>query len=210
MTNESETAGKMPALPAYRTFIAIEIPSNIRTRITEHIDRLRREFPEVRASWSREENLHLTVKFLGDIPVARVAALSNAAQRAARTVDGFELIIGGCGTFPLHGQPRVLWIGIEDPSVKLAQLQQALEDQCAVEGFAREQRAFHPHLTIARLRKPQGSRRLGQFHTEIGFKAEPVAVSELAVIRSELRSEGSKHTVISRHGFGSSPTVREG
>ena len=186
----------------WRCFVAIELPTDIRKRLIEHIARLRNSVPEVRASWIREENLHLTLKFLGDIPVTRVAALSNAAQRA-RTVDKFELIIGGCGTFPPRGQPRVLWIGIEDSSGKLSRLHQALEDQCATVGFDREQRPLHPHLTIARLRQPQGSRRLAELHKEFGFRAESVVVSELSVIRSELRSEGSKHTVISRHELSS-------
>lgn len=187
----------------WRVFVAIELPADVRKALTEHIDRLRNSLPEVRASWGLEENLHLTVKFLGDISVAGVAALSNATERAADVFENFALIIGGCGAFPAHGQPRVLWIGIEDPSGKLSQLQQTLEDQCAAAGFEREQRPFHPHLTIARLRKPQGSRRLAQLHKEIGFNSKTVDVSELAVIRSELRSEGSKHTVISHHELGS-------
>ena len=62
-----EIAGKMPALPAFRTFIAIELPSELRARIIQHIEHLRRELPDVRASWNREHNLHLTLKFLGDI-----------------------------------------------------------------------------------------------------------------------------------------------
>jgi 2'-5' RNA ligase len=83
----------------------------------------------------------------------------------------------------------------------LGRLQQVLEEECAQAGFAREQRTFHPHLTIARLRRPQGSRQLAVRHEEMGFKAETVEASALAVVRSELRSEGSRHTVISRHEF---------
>ena len=192
-----------PEPEQWRVFVAIELPTDVRKRLIEHITRLRNSMTEVRASWSREENLHLTLKFLGDIPVTRVAMLSDAVQRAARAVDEFELIIGGCGTFPSHGPPRVLWVGIEDSSGKLSQLHKALEDQCATVGFDPEQRPFHPHLTLARLRKPQGSRRLAQLHKDFGFSQEAVAVSELAVVRSELRSEGSKHTVISRHELSS-------
>jgi 2'-5' RNA ligase len=95
----------------------------------------------------------------------------------------------------------VLWIGIEDSAGHLAKLHQALEDECAQAGFAREPRPFHPHLTIARLRKPTGSRQLAISHQDIGFETETVGVSALAVVRSELRSEGSRHTVISRHEF---------
>jgi 2'-5' RNA ligase len=185
----------------WRLFIAIELPPSVRKRLKDHIDRLRSALPDGRASWSREENLHLTLKFLGETPVPRVEALSQATKRVASEAHPCELIVRGCGAFPPRGQPRVLWVGIEDLSGQLGKLQQTLEDECAQADFAREQRPFHPHLTIARLRKPHGSRQLAALHEEIGFEAETVGASALAVVRSELRSEGSRHTVISRHEF---------
>jgi 2'-5' RNA ligase len=185
----------------WRLFVAIELPAGTRKRLQQHINRLQESVPDARASWSREENLHLTLKFLGETPVARVEALSQATKRVASEGLPFELIVGGCGAFPPRGQPRVLWVGIADVSGQLGKLQQTLEDECAQAGFAREQRPFHPHLTIARLRKPHGSRQLAALHEEIGFEAETVGASALAVVRSELRSEGSRHSVISRHEF---------
>ena len=197
---------------SWRVFIAIELPDNLRARLGEHIDILRSSMPEVRASWSCEDNLHVTLKFLGDIPVTNVEQLSAAASLAASKVEPFEIVVEGCGAFPLRGQPRVLWIGIlsEPPAVAggpdpppsllpLRALHSALDDECANAGFTPEARPFHPHLTIARLRQPHGSRQLAAMHKEIGFDREAVSVSELAVIRSELRSEGARHTVISRH-----------
>ena len=209
MPQKKKTAGKMPALPArthgpdesWRLFVAIELPAATRKRLKEHIDRLRESVPDARASWSREEHLHLTLKFLGDTPTAKAEALSQAAGRAASAGHPFEVIVKGSGAFPPLGQPRVLWVGIEDPSGELGSLQEWLEDECAKAGFTREQRPFHPHLTIARLRKPHGSRQLAALHKEIGFETETVAVSALTVVRSELRSEGSRHTAISRHEF---------
>jgi 2'-5' RNA ligase len=186
---------------SWRVFVAIELPASTRQRLKDHIDRLRHALPDARASWSREENLHLTLKFLGDTPVSQIEILSQATKRAASSALPFEMILKGCGAFPPRGQPRVLWIGIEDISGELIKLQQALEDECAAAGFAREARPFHPHLTIARLRKPHGSQQLAARHEEMGFEAEAVNASELAVVRSELRSEGSRHTLISRHEF---------
>jgi 2'-5' RNA ligase len=186
---------------SWRVFVAIELPASTRQRLKDHIDRLRDARPDARASWSREENLHLTLKFLGDTAVSELEILSQATKRAASSAIPYELIVTVCGAFPPRGQPRVLWIGIEDVTGQLGKLQQALEDECARAGFAREQRLFHPHLTIARLRKPHGSRELASLHKEMGFEAETVRASVLAVIRSELRSEGSRHTVISRHEF---------
>jgi len=187
---------------SWRVFIAIDLPSDVRHRISQHIDRLRSEFPEVRASWSRAENLHLTLKFLGNIQVSRVSALSAATEAAARTSKPFELVITGCGTFPPYGQPKVLWIGIDDRSGKLQQLYLTLEDRCAEAGFDREVRPFHPHLTIARLRARGGSRDLAQAHIQFVFANQTFTASELVVFKSELLSEGSKHTVTSGHRLG--------
>jgi 2'-5' RNA ligase len=92
-------------------------------------------------------------------------------------------------------------MGIEDRAGELGELQKALEEECVAAGFAREARPFRPHLTVARLRQPHGSRELAALHEEMGFEAEAVKASALAVVRSELRSEGSRHTVISRHDF---------
>src|SRR6266404_4720385 len=185
----------------WRLFIAIELPSNVRRTLKDHIDHLRDAIPDARASWAREENLHLTLKFLGDMTLTSVERLSQATQRAASAVAPFEMIIGTSGAFPPNGQPRVLWIGIEDPAGELAVLHEVLEDQYVQAGFARENRPYHPHLTIARLRQAQGARRLSQIHKEMGFDQESLAVTHLALIRSELLREGSRHTVVARHPF---------
>jgi 2'-5' RNA ligase len=186
---------------SWRLFIAIELPSNVRRTLKDHIDHLREAVPDARASWAREENLHLTLRFLGDTTLTRVEGLSEATQRAASAVAPFKMIVGTSGAFPPNGQPRVLWIGIEDAGGQLALVHEVLEDQCARAGFAREKRPYHPHLTIARLRQTQGARRLSQIHKEMGFDRESLAVTHLALIRSELLREGSRHTVVARHPF---------
>ena len=212
-----------------RTFVAIELPRDLRAKLIEHIAQLRRELPDTRASWSRDHNLHLTLKFLGNVPVTEIPKLSDAIARAASRVKPFELTVAGCGVFPPRGKPNVLWIGIDgsagilpaDPghlartslseaadtrhpalpvgTSHLAVLHSAIEDECSTAGFAREQRPFHPHLTIARLRKPGNERRLAAAHQKLHFPPERFKVSEVVVFRSELLREGSKHTAISRH-----------
>ena len=97
-----------------RLFAAIELPAHVRHKVRLHIDRLRAELSDVRASWIREENLHLTLKFFGDTPVEKVETLSQALNRAAKRLDPFEIEIGGCGSFPPRGKPKVLWIGIAE------------------------------------------------------------------------------------------------
>ena len=183
----------------FRMFCAVPLTEEVRERAARHMEFLRRQMPDVRASWDRPEKMHITLKFLGEIEVSRVEALSRAAERASREVEAFTLSIAGAGAFPTRGLARVLWLGIEDETGSLARLQSALETESEREGFRREERSFHPHLTIARLRKPEGARKLARLHQDTGFEAVSFPVSELLVIRSELGPQGSRYTEISRH-----------
>ncbi|HEV7859704.1 MAG TPA: RNA 2',3'-cyclic phosphodiesterase [Pyrinomonadaceae bacterium] len=185
-----------------RIFCAVELPAEVRARAAAHIESLRGAMPDVRASWDRAEKLHITVKFMGEIEAARVPSLSQAASRAVACVEPFALAIEGAGAFPAKGPPRVLWLGVTDSSGGLASLQTSLEDASSEEGFPREKRPFHPHLTIARPRQPPGARRLAALHQERGFASPPFRVTELLIIRSELGSGGSRYAEISRHGLG--------
>lgn len=183
----------------WRVFCAIELPKATRALVLQHIAKLKQAVPDARASWSRDTNLHLTLKFLGEIPERSVAEFSNAAARAVAGVAPFEIRLETNGAFPPRGQARVLWIGVNDASGKLGALQTRLEGQAALAGFPEETRDFHPHLTIARLRNPPQALTLPAVHQETEFQPAEILVSELLVIRSELSSAGSKYTVVSRH-----------
>jgi len=185
----------------WRVFCAVALPEEVRSRAATHVKALREAAPKARASWPRAESLHVTLKFLGEIETARVNSLKQAAARAAEGFEEFELAIEGAGAFPPRGMPRVLWLGVKDDSGRLAALQQRLEEECAAAGFARETRAFHPHLTIARLRAPADSQRLAALHEEIGFERAAFTVNELLVMRSEPGPGGSRYTEISKHLF---------
>ena len=191
----------IPASPQlqWRVFCAIYLEVSVQASLMRHINRLRETVPQAQASWSREENMHLTLKFLGDIQTSKLSNLSNAAALAVASFSSFEITLADTGVFPQHGAPRVLWIGVKDESGKLAELHTRLEQACAEEGFVREERPFHPHLTIARLRKPQGATTLAAAHKEMRFEPVAVAVEELLVIRSEPSGAGSRYTIISSH-----------
>ena len=175
----------------WRTFCAVELHDNVRERLREHIRRLREAVPEAVASWTRVENIHLTLKFFGNVDVDRISVISEAAARAVKEFSPFRIGIAQTGVFP-----KVLWIGVSDPSGKLASLQRQLENECARAGFEKEDRAYRPHLTIARLRKP--SRRLVDTHLQMKFETIEIEVKELVVFRSELSSKGSKYTALFR------------
>jgi 2'-5' RNA ligase len=181
----------------WRVFCAVELPVEVRARLEDHVSRLRKEVLDAAASWSRVENIHLTLKFFGDVEVKRIPRISEAAARAVKGFSTFQIGVGGTGVFPRASRAQVLWIGISDPSGQLTALQEKLENECAAEGFPKEDRAYRPHLTIARLRKPEGARQLADTHLQMKFERIDVELKELVVFRSELSPKGSKYTVIS-------------
>ena len=201
--SNSITASSSPRdfASSIRVFCAVELPAGVRARAAEVIARLRTAVPEVRASWERVEKLHLTLKFIGEIAPGRVEALKGAAAHAALHSQAFTLALSGAGAFPPRGNPRVLWLGIEDSAGALINLHSRLEEECAAAGFAREERPFHPHLTLARIRAPQGARKLAELHRHTGFERIEFTVADFVILRSELGPGGSRYTEISRHAF---------
>jgi len=184
-----------------RIFCAVELPDDVRARVAAHVANLRAAAqPSLKISWERAEKLHLTLKFLGEIEAGRVEALTRAAQRAAGAAGKFELTLREAGAFPPRGNPRILWLGLEDAAGRLAQLQQRLETECERENFPRETRAFRPHLTIARIRIANAAaRHLATLHRETEFAPATFDVGEFVVMQSELGAGGSRYTPLSRH-----------
>ena len=178
-----------------RTFVCIEIPGSIKQRMEELENQLRRIDAQV--SWVKPSNVHLTLKFLGGVPTAKMNAVAAAAGRAATTTGPFEIVVGGTGCFPSPRSPRVLWVGLTALPQELLRLYASLEGELNSLGFEREARRFAPHLTIGRLRSPRNGPEVAQKLMEIGFEPEPYLASELIVMRSELKPTGSIYTPIS-------------
>ncbi|HYJ44995.1 MAG TPA: RNA 2',3'-cyclic phosphodiesterase [Pyrinomonadaceae bacterium] len=205
MKKDEGTTSSIP--PSLRVFIAIKLPEAVLSRAAAHLESLRASARDVRISWQRAENLHLTLKFLGEIELTKIPALSRALTRAAEQSQQFKLTIEGAGAFPPRGLPRVLWLGVTDSAGSLGRLQKRIEEECSLEGFEREERPFSPHLTLARVRAPQGARSLAGLHREKGFDAVEFEVDEIYIMRSELGPGGSRYTVLSHHELGSAPQV---
>lgn len=185
----------------WRSFCAIELPSEVREQLAAHAKQLREAVPQASASWSKPENVHLTLKFFGNVAKERLPVLSEAATRVAGDFSPFQIKIGGTGVFPRRSRPQVLWIGVEDSSGQLSELQQRLEEAFAREGFAKEDRGYRPHLTIARLRKPEDARELAEAHIRSKFSLIAMPVTSFVLFRSQLSPKGSTYTVISEHRF---------
>jgi RNA 2',3'-cyclic 3'-phosphodiesterase len=187
------------AKEVWRVFCAVELPAEVRKQLEEHVLKLRKAVPDVAASWSRVENIHLTLKFFGNVALDRIPVISAAASRAAGEFSAFRIGVGNTGVFPRPSRAQVLWIGVSDPSGKLSAMQERLENECAAEGFPKEARAYRPHLTIARIRRPESARRLVDAHLQMNFPITDIEPNELILFRSELNPKGSKYTAISRH-----------
>ena len=93
-------------------FCAVELPDDVRERLREHIQRLRAAVPEAAASWTRVENIHLTLKFFGNVDVDRIPAISDAASRAVKEFSPLQIGVGTTGVFPKPSRAQVLWIGV--------------------------------------------------------------------------------------------------
>ena len=175
-----------------RTFICIEIPASIK----ERIDRLQNTLREIEAqvSWTKASNIHLTLKFLGDVETARINRVLKAVERASTGISPFEVEVSGAGCFPSPRSPRVLWVGIPVVPEALKHLYANIERELAREGFPREKRAFSPHLTIGRIRTSHNSALVADALIATGFTPETFDATEVIVMRSDLKPTGSIYT----------------
>ncbi len=134
-----------------RLFAAIELPEPLAAALAGLVEGLRgAQLDGVRLAGPR--GIHLTLKFLGEVPEDRVEAVVGAVARAAAERDAFDLALEGTGGFPAGDAPRVLWVGVTGQLPELASLQGDVEAALEPLGFAGERRPFHPHLTVARIR----------------------------------------------------------
>lgn len=175
-----------------RTFICIEIPESIKSRVNELQETLRHI--EAQVSWAKAPNIHLTLKFLGGVEASRIQRVGKALERAANEISPFEVEVGGAGCFPSTRSPRVMWIGVSTVPEPLQQLYANIEDELAREGFERDKRKFSPHLTIGRIRTPHNSARVAEALIAAGFESEMFVATEVILMRSDLKATGSIYT----------------
>ena len=181
-----------------RTFIAIELDESIKDGLTKLQERLKGEAPQGSVRWVRPEGIHLTLKFLGDVPADQIEEITRALQKSCQGFARFSLSCGELGCFPNLKRPRVVWVGIQEEMGTLAQLQKAIEENVAPLGYPTEKRKFSPHLTLGRVQKRASSgdrRRLGELigASEIGIVGQ-MEVRSVNLMRSDLRPSGAVYT----------------
>ncbi|GAB4422710.1 MAG: RNA 2',3'-cyclic phosphodiesterase [Anaerolineales bacterium] len=181
-------------MSSLRTFIALDIPAHTQTQITKQTATLQR-LSGVR--WIPTGNLHLTLKFLGDVTPAKIDTVAQSLSDLAARVQVFEIHITGLGTFPNIRNPRIIWIGIQAPQT-LQTLHRGLETATTKLGFPPEKRSFNPHLTIGRVKRhisPEEVKNLqaALSNTDIG-QIETISVNALHIYKSDLKPTGAVYT----------------
>jgi len=180
-----------------RSFIAIELPQNVKNELAQLRSELERiEHPFIK--WVNPESIHLTLKFLGNIPFKQVAEIANAIEQAAKGILPFHLEFSDLGVFPSTKQPRVLWVGIKGEIDNLLNLQRNIDSALAPLGFAEEKRSFTPHLTLARVREGAtlaDRKNFGGLVLSTSFASSyPLIVETICLMRSQLTPQGAIYT----------------
>lgn len=180
-----------------RAFIAIELPGSIQLHLEQAIEMLSQKMAGLPIRWLPAGNIHLTLKFLGDISLANLEVLSEMMQKETASHQYFEFSIGGLGAFPSMHHPRVIWTAIEASPV-LSNLQASIENSLARLGYVGDDKPFSPHLTLGRISRSATAsdvRRIAEHlqHARVGFIGL-VQAREVTLFRSDLKPGGAIYT----------------
>ncbi len=191
-----------------RAFIAIEIPLETQAKIGGIIHTLQMNLTPNLVRWVKTENIHLTLKFLGDVSVANLHLLENILLTEAMQFKPFTMNIGELGAFPNPKRARVLWVNITAPQDLLI-LQRAIESQTVHLGYNAEERPFTPHLTLGRVNRNVSLKDLDQIATALQQNPigliDVVQVDSLKLFKSELNPKGSIYTILCNANFKTNP-----
>ena len=183
-----------------RSFIAIDLPNSLNTsleRASLHLQDLLNGLP---VRWVPVQNIHLTLKFLGDVSEKNIPMIQAILKNEANSHNIFEISVGGFGVFPNAARPRVLWVGVEAPD-ELINLQRRIDLETARLGYAPDQRAFSPHLTFGRVSRnatPKQVRKVSDMlrSHKVGFLGA-ARIETVTLFRSDLGSDGAVYSKIS-------------
>jgi len=187
-----------------RSFIAIELPDEIKLGLIRLQAQLKLgRQPSVK--WVDPHSIHLTLKFLGNVPADRIDSITAAMGKAVQGISPFHLEVKDLGVFPNLRRVQVVWVGIGGQVDRVCQLQQQIESGLVPLGFAPESRPFTPHLTLARVRdraSPDERQRFGQLIASTRFDAGyAFEVKAISLMRSQLTREGAIYSRISSIGL---------
>jgi len=183
-----------------RAFIAIDIPDDVRAAIAEAQARMKRAHVGVKVSWTKIDNVHLTLQFLGHVEEATVPKISEALEAVAAQHAAFDIQVRAAGAFPNEKSPRVLWVGCEDGDGKLKALAHAVQSDMQQFGFEPEHREFSAHLTLGRVKFPKPDAALTKALDSIKNQVfGAMRVEAIHLFESRLHPEGSIYSKLSSH-----------
>jgi 2'-5' RNA ligase len=186
-----------------RAFIAIDLPEDVRVAIDDAQTRLKQAHVGVKISWTKVENLHLTLQFLGYIEEAVIEKIKSALQSVAAQHPPFEVLVRGAGAFPNENRPRVIWVGCDDLEGRLKALAGAVQAAMEPLGFQPEHREFSAHLTLGRVKVPRPDVALTRAIDSLKDTAfGTLRAQAIHLFESQLHPEGSRYTKLSSHVLG--------
>lgn len=180
-----------------RAFIAIDISSEIQEKLEELSGQLRERLEGLPIRWVPVENIHVTLKFLGNVSLSNLEMLEKILAAEAGVHPPFEISAGELGAFPSERRPRVLWVGVQAPA-ELNALQSGIENQTTRLGYAEERRPFSPHLTLGRVSRNAKSRHTRQISQvlrdfEVGYLGA-ARIRAVHLYKSDLQPGGAVYT----------------
>ncbi len=190
-----------------RAFIAINISPEIKQRLTIISADLQRALRGVPVRWVSVENIHLTLKFLGDVSETNLDLLKKLLKSEAAVHPAFEFSVGELGAFPTMRRPRVIWVNVQAPA-ELLNLQRGIDHETARLGYAREDRPFSPHLTLGRVSRNANANDLRRISEELSsFKVGFIGAANVQLVhlyRSDLQPSGAVYTLLDSAGLAAS------
>ena len=182
-----------------RAFIAIEISPEIQDQLKQLTSQFKQQLGGVYVKWVPVENIHLTLKFLGNVSVSNVDVLNKILDSESSNHHTFEVSVGEVGAFPSTRRPRVVWVKMQAPS-DLFEIQRCIEEETARLGYAHDKRSFKPHLTMGRVSRHanlEQVHKIGQVleSTNVGFLGA-MRVKYVHLFRSDLKPTGAVYTRI--------------
>jgi 2'-5' RNA ligase len=177
-----------------RSFLAFELPWDIKTVVDRVAGEVRRSSLDVR--WVKVENIHLTVVFLGNIKTQDLEGIEKGAEEICHRYRPFDIALGGMGCFPNTRNPRVVWLGLQGDLDRMSPFRDALQEKLEPFGVKAEKRPFRPHLTLGRFKKQgKSDGRLLQILSSHKELTSPVcSLNELVLFKSDLKPGGAVYT----------------
>lgn len=175
----------------FRAFIAIDLPASVKDALTAISQELAPRVPERAVRWNGRKAMHLTLRFLGDTEAAKAAEIGKGLETVAVAHAPFTLALDTLGCFPNPRRPRVIWVGLSGRLAALHRVKEAVDEQLAPLGWPPEDRAYHPHLTLGRVR---GSERI-KLPWDTPVVPLEFAVNALNLYESDLRPSGAVYTI---------------